>query len=78
MAHSLLMHGSGPALRADRGADSTDNRRIYRGSKQGHGLSFVAEGGPAEAADIHAYIMESIWTEVADMPAKEKELSLPN
>lgn len=52
--------------------------RIYRRSEQGHGLSFVAEGGPAEAADIHAYVMESIWTEVADMPAKEKEPSLPN
>jgi hypothetical protein len=52
--------------------------RIYRGSEHGHGLSFVAEGGPVEAADIHAYAMESIWTEVADMPAKEKEPALPN
>jgi hypothetical protein len=51
--------------------------RIYRGSKQGHGLSFVAEGGPAEVADIHAYAMESIWTELADIPAKE-EPALPN
>ena len=52
--------------------------RIYRGSKHGHGLSFVAEGGPAEAADIHAYAMDSIWTEVADTPAKEKAPALSN
>lgn len=50
--------------------------RVYRGSERGHGLSFIADGGSAEAEDVHAYTMGSIWTSMADMPAKTEEPAL--
>lgn len=47
--------------------------RVYRGSEHGHSLFLIADGGPAEAVDVHAYTMGSIWTDMADMPVKKGE-----
>ena len=51
-------------------------RRVYRGSEPGHGMFFIAHGGSAEALDVHAYTMGSIWASPADRPAKQEEPAL--
>ena len=50
--------------------------RVYRGNEPGHGMFFIAHGGGAEALNVHAYTMGSIWTSRADMPAKQEEPAL--
>ena len=60
-------------LRAD---DWLCGCRVYRGSEPGHGMFLIARGGCAEALDVHAYTMGSIWASRADMPAKQEEPAL--
>ena len=50
--------------------------RVYRGNEPGHGVFLIAHGGCAEALDVHAYTMGSIWASRADLPAKQAEPAL--